>query len=192
MNNSEVLEKLRAYLKCQDNKVKGINAMCTHNMCDDCDLCYMQGTTGEHIEAIEVAIQALEKLKDNEPCCRCDSKEAKVNKAKVDSLEIIAQMLDNKPYYELKYKLFGKKDYSTGYSSYDLKIVLGYIDEYFEIVKSDKQTNADKIRNMSDEELADTLFASCLEIMKLEECTNTDNCGVCKRCVLDWLQSEAE
>lgn len=54
------------------------------------------------------------------------------------------------------------------------------------------QTNADRIRNMSDEELADTLFASCLEIMKLEECTNTDNCGVCKRCVLEWLQSEAE
>lgn len=64
MNNSEVLEKLRAYLKCQENKVKGINAMCNHNMCDDCDLCYMQGTTGEHIEAIEVATQALEKLKD--------------------------------------------------------------------------------------------------------------------------------
>ena len=55
-----------------------------------------------------------------------------------------------------------------------------------------RQTNADRIRNMSDEELADTLFASCLEIMKLEECTNTDNCGVCKRCLLDWLQSEAE
>lgn len=55
-----------------------------------------------------------------------------------------------------------------------------------------KPTNADRIRDMSDEELADTLFASCLEIMKLEECTNTDNCGVCKRCVLEWLQSEAE
>lgn len=55
-----------------------------------------------------------------------------------------------------------------------------------------RQTNADRIRNMSDEELADTLFASCLEIMKLEECTNTDNCGVCKRCLLEWLQSEAE
>lgn len=55
-----------------------------------------------------------------------------------------------------------------------------------------KQTNADRIRNMSDEELADTLFASCLEIMKLEECTNTDNCGVCERCVLEWLRSEAE
>lgn len=55
-----------------------------------------------------------------------------------------------------------------------------------------KPTNADRIRNMSDEELADTLFASCLEMMKLEECTNTDNRGVCKRCVLEWLRSEAK
>lgn len=66
MNNSEAVDKLRAYLKCQKNKVKGINAMCTHNMCDNCDLCYMQGTTGEHLTSIELAIQALEKLKDYE------------------------------------------------------------------------------------------------------------------------------
>lgn len=55
-----------------------------------------------------------------------------------------------------------------------------------------RQTNADRIRNMSDEELADALFASCLELMNLEGCTNTDNCEVCERCVLDWLRSEAE
>lgn len=55
-----------------------------------------------------------------------------------------------------------------------------------------RQTNANRIRNMSDEELADVLFDSCLEVMELEECTNTDNCVVCKRCVLEWLQSEAE
>ena len=130
--------------------------------------------------------------RDNEPCCRCDCRIANINKAKVDRLEIITQMLDDKPYYDLKYRLVGKNDYSIGYSSYDLKTVLESIDENFEIVKSDKQTNADRIRNMSDEELADTLFASCLEMMKLEECTNTDNCGVCERCALEWLQSEAE
>lgn len=95
--------------------------------------------------------------RDNEPCCKCDSRKAKINKAKVDSLEIIARTLDDKPYYELKYRQVGKKDYSIGYSSYDLKIVLGYIDTYFEIVESDKQTNADRIRNMSDEELAEFL-----------------------------------
>ena len=55
-----------------------------------------------------------------------------------------------------------------------------------------RKTNADRIRNMSDEELANALFTSCLELMKLETCTNTDNCGVCERCILEWLQSEAE
>lgn len=64
MDNREAIEKLRAYLKCQENKVKGINAMCTHNLCDNCGLCYMQGTTGEHLTSIELAIQALEKLKE--------------------------------------------------------------------------------------------------------------------------------
>nr|DAM50577.1 MAG TPA: hypothetical protein [Caudoviricetes sp.] len=99
--------------------------------------------------------------RDNEPCCKCDGRTTNINKAKVDSLEIIAQMLDNKPYYELKYRQLGKKDYSIGYSSYDLKIVLDYIDTYFEIVKSDNHTNADRIRNMSDEELAEWLTNMC-------------------------------
>lgn len=73
-----------------------------------------------------------------------------------DVLKGITDFL-SKPYYELKYRQVGKKDYSIGYSSYDLKTVLGCIDEYFEIVESDKQTNADRIRNMSDEELAEFL-----------------------------------
>ena len=60
MNNSEVLEKLRAYLKCRRRQVKGIYEDCNNKKCDNCDLCYMQGTVGEHIEAIEVATQALE------------------------------------------------------------------------------------------------------------------------------------
>lgn len=95
--------------------------------------------------------------RDNEPCCGCDNRTAKINKARVNSLEIIVHMLNNKPYYELKYRQVGKNDYSIGYSSYDLKIVLGYIDTYFEIVESDKPTNAGRIRNMSDEELAEFL-----------------------------------
>lgn len=55
-----------------------------------------------------------------------------------------------------------------------------------------KHTNADRIRNMSDEELADTLFNSCLEVMHIDECPYADNVGECKKCLLDWLQSEAE
>lgn len=121
--------------------------------------------------------------RDDEPCCRCDSRKLNINKAKVDSLEVIAQMLGNKPYYELKYRLVGKKDYSIGYSSYDLKVVLSYIDEYFEIVKSDKQTNADRIRNMSDEQLAEFLVG--FKNTFGEEYEGEASC-------MEWLQSEAE
>ena len=56
-----------------------------------------------------------------------------------------------------------------------------------------KQTNADRIRNMSDEELMDTLFNSCLEYMHIDECQYADmNVGMCKKCISEWLQSEAE
>lgn len=140
--------------------------------------------------------------RDNGPCCRCGSRKAKINKAKVDSLEIITRMLGNKPYYELKYRQVGKNDYSIGYSSYDLKIVLGYIDEYFEIVKNNKQTNADMIRNMSDEELAE--FIHKMEVTCFTDIIGYANkdCGQgkisCRECrakaptILEWLQSEAE
>ena len=54
-------------------------------------------------------------------------------------------------------------------------------------------TNADRIRNMSDEELMDTLFNSCLEYMHIDECPYADmNVGMCKKCISEWLQSEAE
>jgi len=53
-------------------------------------------------------------------------------------------------------------------------------------------TNADRIRNMSDEELADTLFDSCLEVMHIDACPYADNVGMCKKCIFEWLKSEAE
>ena len=56
-----------------------------------------------------------------------------------------------------------------------------------------RQTNADRIRNMSDEELMNTLFNSCLEYMHIDECPYADmNVGMCKKCISEWLQSEAE
>ena len=61
MTESEAIEKLRAYHKCQRLQVKGIYEDCNEKLCDNCDLCYMQGNAGEHIKSIEIAIQALEK-----------------------------------------------------------------------------------------------------------------------------------
>lgn len=61
MTEREAVEKLKAYSKCQSLQVKGIYEDCNNKRCDNCDLCYMQGTTGEHLEALDMAIQALEK-----------------------------------------------------------------------------------------------------------------------------------
>ena len=57
-----------------------------------------------------------------------------------------------------------------------------------------RKTNADRIRNMSDEELAEFLAynAYCEEcyVEKDDSCCYPD--GTCKQKHLDWLQSEAE
>ena len=47
--------------------------------------------------------------RDSEPCCRCDSKVSENDDAKnkVTSMEIIVRIIDNKPYYEIKYKKVG-------------------------------------------------------------------------------------
>lgn len=110
-----------------------------------------------------------------------------VEKNKVTSLEIIVRMIGGKPYYEVKYREFGKKDYFIGYSSYSLKTVLGFIDEYFEIVESKEQTNADRIRNMSDEELAEFLCKVKSDYQWMEhEFPSEEEQGEWE----DWLQSE--
>lgn len=54
---------------------------------------------------------------------------------------------------------------------------------------SDKQTNADRIRNMSDEELASWYVIKC-EIMMGIKCQKPYK--TCKDCIFEWLQSEAE
>lgn len=120
----------------------------------------------------------------------------KVKKERVTELSIIMRMIDNKPYYEIRYRNVGENGYNIGYSSYNLKTVLGFIDEYFEIVESDKKTNADRIRNMSDEELAFVIekIKMCGGLIRTE--TTSAECNGCKDgycCnVMQWLQSEAE
>ena len=67
MSIYEALEKLQGYFKCQKLQVKGIYEDCNARRCDDCDLCYMQGTKGEHIASIEIAIKSLEKQIPKKP-----------------------------------------------------------------------------------------------------------------------------
>lgn len=55
-------------------------------------------------------------------------------------------------------------------------------------LKLKQQTNADKIRSMSDEELANALAN------KADACWNcsSDSLEICKDCWLDWLKQEVE
>ena len=54
-----------------------------------------------------------------------------------------------------------------------------------------KQTRADKIRAMSDEELAKFLQEPFCDKRTHEECT-ISYCRVCDQCVLDWLKQQSE
>ena len=122
-------------------------------------------------------------------CMKSMAKKPKGERIKVSDLEIIVTMMDKDPYYEIKYKKIGENHYNVGYSSYKLENVLAWRDECFEVVEK-PQTNADRIRSMTDEELAEVLFGSCIEHMGVEECSHPEE--ACKSCVLDWLKAESE
>lgn len=58
-----------------------------------------------------------------------------------------------------------------------------------------KQTNADRIRNMSDEEMAESNLCPHMVNWKRGNygtCVHPNDKDACKKCMLDWLQSEAE
>ena len=170
---------------------KTINEICLfsdkHNIDRDSMLKYFADMLTAFTE-----VASIQNYETNHTCnCQHNSN----SRVKVNSLEIIVRMIGNKPYYELKYRQVGEKDYSIGYSSYDLKIVLGYIDTYFEIVESDSRTNADRIRNMSDGELVELitgLSKECLAGIGERDCSAHKTCTNCNVEVRKWLQSEAE
>lgn len=107
-------------------------------------------------------------------------------------------MIDNKPYYEIKYKKVGEDYYHVGYSSFNIDNVLKWRDECFELVDV-KVTNADRIRNMSDEEMAERIASS--SNFNCADYCDSFQMGVLSDAigkkeglalVLNWLQSEAE
>lgn len=57
----------------------------------------------------------------------------KVEKEIVTELEQIFRIVDDKPYFELKYKKVGDDYYHVGYSSFDFHNVLKWEKEYFEL-----------------------------------------------------------
>ena len=70
--------------------------------------------------------------------CKSEFSDTENKKIKVTSLEIIVTGKREKPYFEIKYKEVGKRDYSIGYSSHDLNYVFDWRDECFEVVNHKK------------------------------------------------------
>lgn len=53
-------------------------------------------------------------------------------------------------------------------------------------------TNGDRIRQMSDEELAKYFFDGICSVVPLDICEKyTPEKGLCEQCVRDWLRKEA-
>ena len=65
-----------------------------------------------------------------------------VKKTKVESLDIIVTMMEDKPYYEIKYKEVGSDHFCIGYSSYRLEYVLEWKKQYYELVE--REAGADQ------------------------------------------------
>lgn len=73
----------------------------------------------------------------------------KMSKVKVEEAEIVVHGTADKPYFEIKYREAGKKDYNIGYSSYDIRKVFGWLESEFEVVgKSDDDTKRRVLRSL--------------------------------------------
>ena len=114
----------------------------------------------------------------------------KNEKIKVSELQLSFRCIKGRTYYFLRYKKVKEDHYHTGYGSYDIDKVLKWQKECFEIVKK-KETNADRIRNMSDEELASLMPCPYMK-EPYDECVHGWHDYDCNKSKLEWLQSEAE
>ena len=116
-------------------------------------------------------------------------------KIRTHHAKIVVECTTGKPYYSIEWFDAAKQEYYVGYSSYVIDNVLGWLKEYFEIVEAPK-TKADRIRAMSDEELA----AAIAQNAYTGACNdfgiphNGKCCGNCEKCdaIINWLKQPAE
>lgn len=112
-----------------------------------------------------------------------------------DGWEILP--LSKNPYEVLRASKLGISNPLIVYSGKS-KEHLSFANEWLPVVEAflHKKTNADRIRSMTDEELAEVLFGSCIERMGVEECSypvgSLKDIPDCKSCILDWLRAESE
>ena len=111
-------------------------------------------------------------------------------KIRTHHAKIVVECTTGKPYYSIEWFDTAKQEYYLGYSSYCIDNVLGWLKEYFEIVEAPK-TNADRIRAMSDEELAWELMTWRLETEAKHHGVES-NYPNTQKSILEWLKQPSE
>lgn len=61
MTIEDCTKMLIAKEKCMERDTSGIDTECNLHNCDDCSLCYEQGTMGEQKEALKFAVDTMRK-----------------------------------------------------------------------------------------------------------------------------------
>ena len=112
---------------------------------------------------------------------------SETNKIKTHHARIVVDGTAEKPYYSIEWYDPTKNEYFLGYSSYYIGYVYKWLEECFEIVEAPK-TNADRIRAMNDEELADVVANGVGCVLKAPHCMDVH----CTPCILKWLKQPFE
>ena len=112
------------------------------------------------------------------------------NKIKTNYARIVVDGTAEKPYYSIEWYDHTKNEYFLGYSSCYIGYVLKWLEECFEIVEVPK-TNADRIRVMSDEELADMLWKTGRNYRAVRADPVADY-NEHRDCLIAWLRQPAE
>ena len=84
MTNEQATNMLKAKLECLKRDTSGTDFDCNNRNCDECPLCYEQGNMGEQIEALGMAIKALEQ----QPCEDTISRQAAIDAVKKNTFRL--------------------------------------------------------------------------------------------------------
>ena len=61
MTIDDCIKMLIAKEKCMERETSGTDTDCNFHNCDDCSMCYEQGTMGEQEEALKFAVETMRK-----------------------------------------------------------------------------------------------------------------------------------
>lgn len=77
MTNEEAASMLLAKAECIKREASGTDLDCNYRNCDECELCYSQGTIGEQIEALTMAYNLINHVTNNREFSVIDVKTGK-------------------------------------------------------------------------------------------------------------------